>query len=112
MGLLTSVLAVSCVRACDCMLHSFQPCLECVLGGHAVDQTPQLFDHSLYELLFVSVILPKLREDVVFLIGVFHLLQQGQGSGWVYSQVFGSWLAIVSQIRRPVPHHEQVQELS
>lgn len=49
-----------CVSACAC------------LGGHAVDQAPQLFDHSLYQLLFVSVILPELREDVVLLTGVLH----------------------------------------
>lgn len=48
------------VWVCDC------------LGGHAVDQTPQLSDHSLYQLLFVSVVLPELRKDVVFLTGVLH----------------------------------------
>lgn len=42
------------------------------LGGHAIDQAPQLFDHSLYQLLFVSVVLPELREDVVLLTGILH----------------------------------------
>ena len=41
-------------------------------GGHAIDQAPQLFHHSLYQLLLVSVVLPELREDVVLLAGVFH----------------------------------------
>lgn len=42
------------------------------LRRHAVDQAPQLFDYSLYELLFVPVILPELREDIVLLTGVLH----------------------------------------
>lgn len=72
----------SSVCVCMCMHVSFTVCLcgthtapmrvrEC-LGGHAVDQAPQLSDHSLYQLLFVSVVLPELRKDVVLLTGVLH----------------------------------------
>lgn len=43
-----------------------------LLGGHAVDEAPQLFDYSLYQLLLVSVVLPELRKDVVLLAGVLH----------------------------------------
>lgn len=72
----------SSVCACDCMHVSFlislcdthhsSACVCVCLGGHAIDQAPQLFDHSLYQLLFVSVVLPELREDVVLLTGVLH----------------------------------------
>lgn len=47
-------------------------CVCVCLRGHAVDQAPQLFDHCLYQLLFISVVLPELREDVVLLTGVLH----------------------------------------
>lgn len=49
------------------------------LWWHEIDQTPQLFDHSLYQLLFVSLVLPELRKDVVLLIGVFHSTQRERG---------------------------------
>lgn len=73
-----------CVHVTACIFHSLYfvvthscvfVCVCVCLGGHAVDQAPQLFDHSLYQLLFVSVILPELREDVVLLTGVLHFLQ-------------------------------------
>ncbi len=47
-------------------------CVCVCLGGHAIDQAPKLFDHSLYQLLFVSVVLPELGEDVVLLTGILH----------------------------------------
>ena len=59
-----------CVCVCVCACMCVRVCVR--LGGHAIDQAPQLFDHSLYQLLFVSVILPELREDVVLLTGVLH----------------------------------------
>lgn len=65
----------ACFILCTLSWHTPVCLLECVcvcLRGHAIDQAPQLFDHSLYQLLFVSVILPELREDVVLLTGVLH----------------------------------------
>lgn len=55
-------------------------CVQCVcLWRHAVDQAPQLFDHSLYQLLFVSLILPELKEDIVLLTRVFHPAPRERG---------------------------------
>lgn len=36
------------------------------------DEVPQLFDHSVDELLFVALILTELRKHVVFPTSVFH----------------------------------------
>lgn len=55
-----------------------------VLGGHSIDQTPQLFDHSLYQFLFVSIVLPELREDVVLLTGVLHPGERQRETKYLY----------------------------
>lgn len=57
----------SCVRVCVCVC----------LWGHAVDKAPQLLDHSLYEFLFIPVVLPELWENVVLLTGVLHPTGRG-----------------------------------
>lgn len=47
----------------------------------------------------------------IALQGPYSLLQQREGCAWIHSQVLRSRLPVVSQVGRPVPHHEKVQEL-
>lgn len=61
------------------------------LWWHAIDQGPQLFDHSLYQFLFVSLILPELREDVVLLTGVFHSAPRDRGKVNVTRCIYAIW---------------------
>jgi hypothetical protein len=46
-------------------------CSLCVLG-HTIHQTSQLFHHCLYQLLFVSVILPELSKYIVLFASILH----------------------------------------
>lgn len=73
----------------ECMHDPFFTSLcDCLcLRGHAVNKAPQLFDHSLYELLFISVILPEMRENVVLLTGVLHPTQREREGGGTERQV-------------------------
>lgn len=44
----------------------------------AIDQTPELFSHSVYQLLLVPLVLPELGKDVVLAAGVFHPVRRGK----------------------------------
>lgn len=74
-----------------CGTHTAPVCVCECLGGHAVDQAPQLSDHSLYQLLFVSVILPELRKDVVLLTGVLHPANR--------EHIFSYWLLVLTFLK-------------
>lgn len=43
----------------------------CVLG-HTIHQTSQLFHDCLYQLLFVSIILPELSKYIVLFASILH----------------------------------------
>lgn len=43
----------------------------CVMG-HIIHQTSQLFHNCLYQLLFVSIILPELSKYIVLFASILH----------------------------------------
>lgn len=67
-----------CLSSSVC-IWNFKYVQRVYLWWHAIDQGPQLFDHSFYQFLFVSLILPELREDVVLLTDVFHSAPRERG---------------------------------
>lgn len=94
-------------------LNVFSVCV--CLWWHAVDQAPQLFHYSLYQLLFVSLILPELREDIVLLTGVFHPAPRERGRANVtrciqYSTAFYRNVSETVEVRCRVGLHVQIQE--
>lgn len=73
------------------------------------NEVAKLFDDGVDEFLPVSVRLPELGEDVVLPARLLHLLQKGQRSVGVDSQIFAGWLAVISKVGGPVPLGEQFQ---
>lgn len=64
--------------------------------GHTIHQTSQLFHNCLYQLLFVSIILPELSKYIVLFASILHLLQKSKGCVWIHPKVLRSWLSIIS----------------